>query len=72
MFKRKGVSFNLDCPHQKEVYEWCASHPNFSGFVKAILFKHYQNIILPDPQSGISELHNRVGNDDINLVSDLI
>ena len=72
MFKRKGVSFNLDCPHQKEVYEWAATHPNFSGFVKAILFKHYQNNNLPVVESRVSELDNQSDYKDLDLVSDLI
>lgn len=72
MFKRKGVSFNLDCPHQKEVYEWATTHPNFSGFVKAILFKHYQNNNLPVSEARVSEVTNQSDYKDLDLVSDLI
>ena len=44
MFKRQPISFNLDCPHQKELYEWCKSNSaNFSGFVKDVLFLYKQS-----------------------------
>ena len=44
MFKRQPISFNLDCPHQKELYEWCKENSkNFSGFVKDVLFLYKQS-----------------------------
>lgn len=43
MFKRKAVSFNLDCPHQRALYEHCETHPNFSGYVKSVLFLHLRS-----------------------------
>ncbi len=43
-YKRSMVVFNLDNPHQKELYEWCISQStNFSGFVKSVLFAHKHN-----------------------------
>lgn len=68
MFKRKAVSFNLDCPHQKELYEWCVSHPNFSGFVKSVLFHHYNNKV--QATSPMNEIN--VQENDVDLVSDIL
>lgn len=35
--KTKGVAFNLADPHQKELLDWAARHPNFSNYVKRLI-----------------------------------
>lgn len=75
MFKRQPVSFNLDCPHQKALYEWCKSNSaNFSGFVKTVLYLHMQskdnNFSVPKEQS--FEIKKESKSNELDLVSDLI
>lgn len=49
-FKRKAINFNLDCPHQRELYEFCMKRSsNFSGFVKDVLFLYKQGTIEAQP-----------------------
>ncbi|MCT8138667.1 hypothetical protein H1D32_13485 [Anaerobacillus sp. CMMVII] len=74
VFKRKAISFNLDCPNQKELYEHCANHPNFSGYVKSVLFHylHSQNnnfSQIPEQPIIVEEIHT---NNDMSLVADLL
>lgn len=37
---RKGVNFNVDNTHQRELFAWVSaeSENNFSGYVKAVLY----------------------------------
>lgn len=38
-YKRQAVVFNMESPHQRDLYEWCMGQSsNFSGFCKEILF----------------------------------
>uniref|UniRef100_A0A1S2MFF4 Uncharacterized protein n=1 Tax=Anaerobacillus isosaccharinicus TaxID=1532552 RepID=A0A1S2MFF4_9BACI len=74
MFKRQPISFNLDCPHQKELYDWCKSNSaNFSGFVKNVLFlyKQSQNNFSDEivPQKRIVEVNE--GPEELNVISDM-
>lgn len=40
-FKRMHIVFNLDNPHQKELFDWCmAQSTNFSGFARSVLFAY--------------------------------
>jgi hypothetical protein len=40
-FKRMHIVFNLDNPHQRELFEWCMSQStNFSGFARSVLFAY--------------------------------
>jgi hypothetical protein len=48
-YKRMHIVFNLDNPHQKELYEWCMNQStNFSGFARSIIFA-YKERTLPTP-----------------------
>lgn len=42
MKKEKTVSFNLNDPREKRLYEYACS-VNFSGLVKSLLFHYLQN-----------------------------
>lgn len=35
--KTKGVVFNMEDPHQKEMFEWCLRYTNFSSYVKTLI-----------------------------------
>lgn len=74
MFKRKAISFNLDCPNQRELYEHCANHPNFSGYVKSVLFHHLrsQNNNFSTPEKPTFRVEEVQQTSDINFVSDLL
>jgi hypothetical protein len=44
MMKRQPIVFNLDNPHQRELYEWVNGQTtNFSGFVRDVLFAYRNN-----------------------------
>ncbi|QOY37024.1 hypothetical protein AWH56_005095 [Anaerobacillus isosaccharinicus] len=74
MFKRQPISFNLDCPHQKELYDWCKSNSaNFSGFVKDVLFLYKQS---QNSFSNEDELPRKVvevikSPEELNVISDM-
>lgn len=41
MMKRMPIVFNMENPHQKDLYDWCQGQTtNFSGFVREILFAY--------------------------------
>lgn len=59
-FKRKAINFNLSCPHQKELYDFCMSQStNFSGFVKSVLFHFMKDGQMPRE---VSRMKNEVSN----------
>lgn len=41
MMKRCPIVFNMENPHQRELYEWCMEQTtNFSGWGKDVLFTY--------------------------------
>lgn len=75
MFKRQPISFNLECPHQKALYDWCKSESaNFSGFVKTILYFHMQskdnNFSVPKEQSFVIKTESK--SNELDLILGLI
>ena len=39
MSRKTGqVSFNLRDPFEKELYDYCHTYPNFSGFIKRLIY----------------------------------
>lgn len=58
--KTKGVAFNMDCPHQKELLEWAGKYPNFSSYVKRLIDNDKQK----------SERRNVRRNNDIQIKLD--
>lgn len=53
MMVTKGISFNLNDPQQKEIYEYAMSVKNFSGHVKTLLERDKRTKEKPQKSGGI-------------------
>jgi hypothetical protein len=59
--KIRPISFNLDDPHEFQIYEESMRLPNFSGYVKRLLLQSLLNQNQP--------IHNQPAKPSVNLSS---
>jgi hypothetical protein len=64
--KTKGVSFNLDDPLQKQLYDHAMKHTNFSSYVKALIQRDMERgVPVSQPEQPPEPTKDHLINDDI-------